>query len=249
MATAKRGRVGDALLITVFGACLVAAACLIGKQVLTDMAYRNLEGEVAMPVSVEADAAGGDWDWDGLFAQNPDTVAWLSVEGTPISYPVVQPGEGKQSDWYLKHDFWGNRSDEGCPYLDVRSPRDGRHLLVYGHHLGFSDRMFSPIFSCYRQSEFDKLGSASWFTPDGGRLSLSPVCSLSVDMSYEPIQTFRFDGEDGLREWLRGIAESATARAADWENSCAGAERVLTLVTCSSAWSGQRARTLVVFAA
>ncbi|MCD8077316.1 MAG: SrtB family sortase, partial [Lachnospiraceae bacterium] len=45
-----------------------------------------------------------DIDFDGLLAQNADTVAWLYCEDTVINYPVVQTTD---NDYYLHHLFNG----------------------------------------------------------------------------------------------------------------------------------------------
>ena len=243
MSRNKKGRALDAILLAVAVACVAVAAAIFAMYAGQDGAYEALS-EQAAPQSGE-----GGVDWDALLQQNPETVAWLSVEGTGIDYPVVQPGEGKPSDWYLHHDFWGNPSPVGSLYLDSRADADGRHMLVFGHHMGLSGQMFSPIYDTYRQEKFAGIGAAHWSTPDGGTVDFEPAMAMSVDMSYAPIQTFEFDTVDGLQSWLGELARDATAVSSDLDALTADASRVLTLVTCSSAWSGQRARTLLVFVA
>ena len=51
-------------------------------------------------------------------AQNGDFIAWLSIPGTPIDYPVVRTGD---SDYYLNHTFSGRKS-----YLGTLFPSKGR---------------------------------------------------------------------------------------------------------------------------
>lgn len=120
----------DILLAAICAVSLTAAA-LIGWTIFhQDAVYREL--------SIDAEADAGDGiDWDGLRARNPDIAAWVSVEGTPVDFPVVSPREGDPKGFYLNHDFDRNWSFSGCPYLDPRCGADGRHALVYGHHLNF----------------------------------------------------------------------------------------------------------------
>ena len=44
-------------------------------------------------------------DWQALLKENPDTIAWLTVENTGISSPVVLPSEEDGGDFYLTHSF------------------------------------------------------------------------------------------------------------------------------------------------
>lgn len=176
-------------------------------------------------------------------------VAWLTVEGTPIDLPVAAVSDGMPADFYLSHDLWGNRSELGCPYLNDRCGEKGRHILVYGHRIGWTDEVLTPLADCYHQQRFDALGQARWESADGEVTVFHPLCALCVPASFAPIQRFGFDDLDDLRSWLGSIAARADARAANWEERLARTERVLTLVTCSEANGHSATRTLVVFVA
>lgn len=193
-------------------------------------------------------AGGAGRDWDALRRENPDVAAWVSVAGTGIDYPVMRPGEDKPDGYYLSHDMWGRSSSVGTPYLQPGSEADGAHSLVYGHHMGMTGRMFSPVSQTYRQTDFDRVGDLTWETPSG-TTTLHKAFAMSVDMAYAPIQTYEFADEQGLREWLGGLSADATAFADGWEGLVSGAHKVVTTVTCSSLLSGQRPRTLTVFVA
>lgn len=237
----KKGGAIDAPLAAVSIAFLLAAMSIIAPYLTQGASYR----ELANGTDVETNEAIG---WDALLAQNPETAAWLAVEGTGIDYPVVMPGEDKPDGWYLRHDFWGADSYIGCPYLDRRSEADGRHMLVYGHHLGLSGQMFSSIYDAYGQERFDSIGKAIWSTPDGGVTDFTPLMAMSVDKGYAPIQEFEFATVGELQSWLEDMKGDATAVSPDANALIDGASRVLTLVTCSSPIGGQRARTLLIFA-
>lgn len=245
-----------ALCLLALGAVLVA---LGAWWVLGDNAaaakYEGLARETVADASAGgegsgdagAEAAAGR-DWDALLAVNPDVAAWVSVANTNIDYPVMQPGDDKEDGYYLTHDMWGDYSRAGCPYLERGSTATGRHSLVYGHHMGTTGKIFSNLAGCWEQGSFDALGELTWETPDGETKVLQPVCALTVDKSYQPIQTYDFGTRAELRTWLRGICAEASALSADWESECDGAGKVVTLVTCTSMVAGQAARTLVVFA-
>ena len=176
----------------------------------------------------------------------PDgAVAWLRVNGTSIDYPVAQ---ARESDpfFYLSHDIWGNPSGSGCPFLDWRCSNARLQKLVYAHRMGTTERQFSPIAETWQQEEFDHIGTLEWKTTDGIS-TLRPLCALNVDKTYQKIQAFDACSETELRNWLSSILCDSTARATDSRTLCLGAQKAITLATCSSEQSGQRDRTLLVF--
>ena len=176
----------------------------------------------------------------------PDgAVAWLHVNGTSIDYPVAQ---ARESDpfFYLSHDIWGNSSGSGCPFLDWRCSNARLQKLVYAHRMGTTGRQFSPISVTWQQEEIDHIGALEWKTTDG-MSTLKPLCALKVDKTYQKIQAFDAYSETELRNWLSNILCDSTARAADARMLCLGAQKAITLATCSAEQSGQRDRTLLVF--
>lgn len=244
------------ILLTAAGLLLVAWGM---GPVLGDMSsegrYERLADDVVVwdgPAGSEPAGEGAatvpSRDWTALREANPDVVAWVRVEGTPIDYPVMGTGRDGSEDFYLSHDFWREASGIGCPTLAAGSSALGRHALVYGHHWAPTDKMFSTLAPAWRQDAFDGLGACTWETPGRGVATLRPLCALSVDMGFEDIQTYGFADAAAFQGWLQGICEGASAKAAGWEEACAAAERIVTLVTCTSPLSGQAERTLVLFA-
>lgn len=176
----------------------------------------------------------------------PDgAVAWLRVNGTNIDYPVAQAHESDPF-FYLSHNIWGNPSGSGCPFLDWRCSNARLQKLVYAHRMGTTGRQFSPIAETWQQEEFDRIGTLEWKTTDGTS-TFRPFCALKVDKTYQKIQTFDACSETELRNWLSSILCDSTARAAGARVLCLGAQKAITLATCSSEQSGQRDRTLLVF--
>lgn len=79
-----------------------------------------------------------DWGyWKGV---NPDIVAWVTVPGTNIDYPVVR-APSWDPDWYLRHNVYGQWSLWGCPYVDADDARGLKsdNVVVYGHNMGVYD--------------------------------------------------------------------------------------------------------------
>lgn len=72
--------------------------------------------------------------FERLYEENHDLVAWLSIEGTEIDYPVMQCGD---DEYYLNHSFYREESKYGCLYVrgraDVHTP--GTNFIIYGHNM------------------------------------------------------------------------------------------------------------------
>ena len=221
------------------------------RHALTMHAYAELGSGVARPsvgasgLDTQATATDGQIDWEELCRQNSDIAAWIRVEGTSIDLPVMTARDGDPA-FYLSHDFWGNASLEGTPFLDHRCDAHTPHRLVYGHHLTMGGQ-FSELQKAYEPERFATLGACHWTTPDAGEKVLAPLCSGTADAWDQGIQRFSFDEQMPLSVWLASVTATSTARSSDWESLLAGAASAITLVTCSSDHSHDDARTTVTF--
>ena len=184
--------------------------------------------------------------WDTLLSANPAITAWITVLNTPIDYPVVSCLTAQDESFYLSHNLWGEPSSLGTPFIDSRCPEEAYHYMVYGHHMTSSNAMFSVLQYAFIQDTFDTLGNLIW-DRRLGKASFTPLCALTVDASWPLIQSFSFDSPDSYRNWLNAILEYSTAQNSDAEKLIASAAQDITLVTCTSDYSNQPARTLVVW--
>lgn len=79
-----------------------------------------------------------------LYEKNPDTVGWISIDGTSVNYPVMQTPD--RQNYYLKRNFSGADSAYGCLYVretcDVFVPSD--NVTIYGHHMN-DGSMFATL--------------------------------------------------------------------------------------------------------
>lgn len=180
-------------------------------------------------------------------------VAWLTVAGTTISYPIAYPSTS-EPDYYLDHSLWGAASSAGCPYLDARSDPNGTHLMVFGHHLAHSTVMLSELADSYQQAHFDTIGTATWQpiadgAQSGKARSFEPLCALEVPATFTPIQRVTFASRAALHDWLEELVARASARASTWKQRLEQADYVLSLITCTEGNGRSKQRTIMVFVA
>lgn len=77
---------------------------------------------------------GGDAlpEMEALYQENRDLVGWLRMEGI-LDLPVVY----KDNAYYLKRDFYKNKSAAGTLFLDENHPfrENAQNLLLHGHNM------------------------------------------------------------------------------------------------------------------
>lgn len=228
--------------ICLIGAC---SAGIISAQVdAYDLRMRGLMGALASN-------ANDIQVTDQMAYHNPAVVAWIDVDGTHISYPVAQPTSTMADDYYLHHAIDGTPHSLGCPYIDRRSSKDGQHVVVYAHHLASSPVLFGELANRYQQDAFDKLGNATWRSVEDGKVArttiFQPLCALRVSASYEAIQRFSFTSIEDMKAWLTELAREASACTENWQTATSGAQRVLSLITCTEGNGHSMRRTIVIF--
>jgi len=87
-----------------------------------------------------------------LFAENADMIGWITIPGTTIDYPVMQAPD--RPGFYLRHDFDGQYSDYGVPYVaeDCSIDPQSDNITIFGHHM-ISGKMFG-ILENYKSADF-----------------------------------------------------------------------------------------------
>ncbi len=78
-------------------------------------------------------------DYALYYANNPETVGYIKIEGTKVDTPVVQADNNK---YYLNHDFYGNPTSYGAVYASYKNSFDpfDRNTLLYGHNMNDGSR-------------------------------------------------------------------------------------------------------------
>ena len=168
-------------------------------------------------------------------AESPITgemVAWLTMDGTHIDYPVMQ---GTDNVHFLNTDPFGQYSLTGSVFLDSRSSPDfsDSYSVVYGHHMDYG-RMFGAL-DDYLDESYLKQHTAG--TLMLGR-NADRVCALEVfaSMRVSAKESIVFDMEqDNIRQYIRDHAAVLTVEKED---------RILGLSTCTDTNSVTR---VVVF--
>ena len=69
---------------------------------------------------------------DKLKDINPDYIAWLQIENTPIDYPVVMESDRD----YLETGFYGENSIAGTPFIRrAQNAFQDKNTVIFGHNM------------------------------------------------------------------------------------------------------------------
>ena len=180
-------------------------------------------------------------DLEACLAQNKDFVAWLSIPGTVISYPVVRSDD---SAYYLSHLFNGKKSKLGCLFSlkssDYRKP--SQNIAIYGHHLSHSDAMFSTLID-YKQEAYYAEHSVITLDSIYGRRSYRIFAVLNMKVSdWDPAAASFSSGKAFLQFVNRAKQKALYSTGVEVKED----DHILTLITCDRSYGGANGRLIVM---
>lgn len=170
-------------------------------------------------------------DFDELLGINPDTVAWITLDGTKIDYPVVQ---GKDNFEYLDKAFDGEYYAGGTIFLDCGNKRNlsDRYNIIHGHNMAMG-AMFGDLEKYLDKGFFEDHGTGKLLTPE-----YDYDLEITASGSYDAYDNEVYAPGDVVPV-KKAIGESVLRRG-----SISGYEQVAALSTCSGDMNEER---VVVF--
>lgn len=244
----KKGGILQRLLLVIF----VISLAMNGKREWDSMKQRQREAELAELARLQAEQEMQEApepeteeslpeeteppyespiDFEALREINPDIVAWLTIPGTVIDYPVVQTDD---NETYLKKDFEGNASSAGAIYLDCDSDSDlkGMHSVLYGHHMR-NGSMFADIVKFKKEDFFQENREVILYLPEE-ELHLRTIAAIYGDASGEKRRT-QFENEEHFQQYIDEMTKNCSFRELP-----ASATRLYSFVTCSYEFNNAR---------
>lgn len=165
-------------------------------------------------------------DLAALQEENPDCIAWVSIPGTSIDFPVMQSNNAPE--FYLKHDFARNYSEYGLPFLDARCDLEtSSNLMIYGHHMN-DGSMFSALLK-YEGKDYLEKHPEVILETESEVETYKVVAALCAAGSYAPEEWSIFNCFDLTEQDIREIA---ARQLYDTGVGLAPGEQILTLATC-----------------
>lgn len=155
------------------GCVLLAILCLLGASYLprilqeaqTDREQQNLiSGYIQNPDTTDEENTESTTDepeeetdpnmerivdFQNLQQINPEILAWITVPGTPIDYPVAL---GEDNSYYLNHTVTGESNILGSIFATAGTDFEESHIILYGHNMA-SGKMFGSL-KKYHEKDF-----------------------------------------------------------------------------------------------
>ncbi len=122
-------------------------------------------------------------DFDKLQKDSKDIFAWINIEGTDISYPVLF--HNGDNSYYLRRDIHGDYDRNGSLFIEDYNKTDLNDpvTIIYGHHMS-SGAMFGKLQQIYTNPDtFKKHSKITVYTPDK-MLVYRVFCAVPLDNSH-----------------------------------------------------------------
>ena len=183
------------------------------------------------------------YDWDALCSENEDIKGWLCIPDTLINFPVVGTDDNA---FYLSHDFTGDKSSAGCPFMDKDTQIWDFNRVIYGHNMGVgSDAMFSTLLD-YEKEDYFKENRTIYFTDAYGSATAYQVMAV-VKYSIDDLEEWDFRirnhaDMESYNTWMEKLQQ----RALYYEEPDYAPVNIITLATCDKRMYGKNGRFLVI---
>lgn len=203
-------------------------------EAITETATAEATEEVGEEATAEPAAPAPLYvDFDALQAQNPDIIAWIYCQDSPINYPVVQ---AEDNEYYLHRLPDGSENSGGTLFMDYRNASDMSdwNSVIYGHNMK-DDSMFGTLPDYKTQSYFESHGELYLFTQERNyviRVLAGFVTSADSDVYNEFCPT-----DEEMAELMSKWMDESDFVCEDYSGT---PERIITLSTCSYEYDDAR---------
>jgi sortase B len=167
-------------------------------------------------------------DLGALQALNPESIGWILIPNTKISYPLMQSGD---NEYYLKHNYKKAASAGGSIFLDYRNAKGLKDFnsIIYGHRMK-NGTMFEALKNYARLDYWKKHPYIYITLPGGTSYQYTIFASYEESASGQSYRT-NFGGDLKAKQAFLDHAVGASLIATGV--SVSAKDQILTLSTCT----------------
>ncbi|WP_193768896.1 class B sortase [Metasolibacillus meyeri] len=190
--------------------------------------YKQVEQELRQVQEVYEEASSEEVEVDTKFIElqkiNSDIVGWLRLEGSQLDNPILQTDN---NDFYLSHNYAGEKSRAGSVFMDYRNGVDARHTILYGHVMR-NGTMFGELAKFAEQQYAEAHSYFIYETPKVSyRLEVFAAYETTIDFYY--IETEFTDAS--YAEFLQTIQQKSLIAM---PVTVTTNDKIMTLSTCTT---------------
>lgn len=163
-----------------------------------------------------------------LKEKNPDTIGWLKVKNTKISYPIVKSTD---NDYYMTRSYDKTYNSAGWPFVDYKNKLDGtdKNIVIYGHNRKNGD-MFGTL---------DKTLKENWYTKKENKeillITENEIQKYEVYSVYEVLNEEYYITTNFTDEEYNTFLDTVSKRSFyNFNTNIDSSRTTLTLSTCSN---------------
>lgn len=173
-------------------------------------------------------------NFNDLKSQNSDTVAWISVDGTNINYPIVQTDN---NDYYLDHSFDKSYKKTGWTYMDYRNSIDmtDNNTIFYGHNL-LNKTAFGSIANIFTDDWVNNSNHSIVILTEGKKYIYKVFSAYYIDPEIYYLQTI-FYSDSEYQSFLNTLS---ARNIINIDDSVLVTDKIITLSTCTEDNKGRK---------
>lgn len=177
-----------------------------------------------------------------LHEANPDCIAWITIEGTAIDYPVMY--HPKEKNYYLRRNFEGEYDVSGTPFLaEICNPEESDNLIIYGHHMN-SGAMFADL-EKYKSKDFYEAHQVISLDTLHGTEQYQVIAAFTTAVyTNHDFKFYDFADAASVAEFYEYVEKCRQESIYDTGYSAEYGDKLITLCTCE--YSQKNGRMVVV---
>lgn len=190
-----------------------------------EMQIDKINGEIDENININPDDGVFEINLDKLKKINPDTIGYIYINNTNISYPIVQT---KNNNFYLTHDFYKKENEAGWIYMDYRSSFNSKNAIIYGHNR-LDGIMFGSLKNVLKES---------WYSePDN---LIIHIVTKEGEIGYKIFSVYKIKKEsyyitpDMTDKEYKKFIDTLTKRSIhNFNSGVTSKSKIITLSTCT----------------
>lgn len=169
-----------------------------------------------------------------LQKENQDIIGWIEIEGTNISYPVMQ---GEDNEYYLNHNYKNEKTANGSIFLnkDCDFNLPSTNLIIYGHNMK-NGEMFTDLLK-YASETYYKSHPTIRFTTNKEDSEYEIFAVFKSKVFYKSdtniFRYYNFINAENQEEYNTFVENAKSISLYDINITPNYKESLITLITCS----------------